>query len=253
MDSITSVFDIFLHLDKVLPALANEYGVWIYAILFLVLFAETGLVITPFLPGDSLLLTAGVLAGVVVTPAVVEGGVVVQPATHVLDIWAVLAVCMAGAIIGDSTNYWIGRLAGKRIIDSGRVIKREYVEQTALFFEKHGGKTVTIARFFPIVRTFAPFMAGVGCMHYPRFLSFSVGGTIAWVGLFAGGGFLFGKIPGVQENLEYAVMFVLALSVIPAFYHWLQKRRAKAAGTLDEAGAAAAVAAIEDGCSLEDK
>lgn len=235
MEIITGLFDIFFHLDAYLAEWAALYGPWIYGILFVVLFAETGLVITPFLPGDSLLLTAGVLAG--------------GPS---LDIGAVVTVCLAGAILGDSTNYWIGRLAGKRIIDSGRFVKREYVERTALFFEKHGGKTVTIARFFPIVRTFSPFMAGVGCMRYPRFLAFSVGGSIAWIGLFVGGGYLFGQIPGVQENLEYAVMFVLALSIIPAGYHWIQNRRLKAAGQVMHEDGAAALEAMES-CSTEDR
>lgn len=204
----TNPIDIFLHLDVYLQQLADLYGVWIYAILFLVLFCETGLVVTPFLPGDSLLLTAGVLAG-----------------SGVLNGWLVWTVCVAGAIIGDSVNYWIGRLAGKGIIESGRFIKRDYVDQTAAFFEKHGGKTVTIARFFPIVRTFAPFMAGVGRMHYPRFVAFSVFGTFLWVTLFVGTGALFGQIAWVRENLEFGVMLVLALSLIPAVWHWWERRK----------------------------
>lgn len=210
MDLIASVIDLFLNLDKHLATAAVQYGVWIYAILFAVLFAETGLIVTPFLPGDSLLLTAGVLAG-----------------AGTLDLGVLLTVCLVAPILGDTTNYWVGRLLGERLCQHGKIVKREYVERTAHFFEKHGGKTVTIARFFPIVRTFSPFMAGVGQMHFPRFLAFSVGGSILWVGLFAGGGALFGQIPWVQENLEYGVMFILALSVIPAGYHYLQSRREK--------------------------
>lgn len=208
MNAIGQLFDIFLHLDTYLETWAGLYGVWIYAILFLVLFCETGLVITPFLPGDSLLLTAGVLTG-----------------SGMLSFPILWTVCMAGAILGDSVNYWIGRLAGKGIIESGRIVKRKYVDQTAEFFKKHGGKTVTIARFFPIVRTFTPFMAGVGHMHYPRFLAFSVGGTLLWVTLFTGAGALFGKIPWVRENLEYGVMLVLILSVLPAVVHFVKSRR----------------------------
>lgn len=209
---MTQLFDIFLHLDVYLATLAEQYGPWIYAILFGVLFAETGLVITPFLPGDSLLLTAGVLAG-----------------AGTLDIGILFAVCLAGPIIGDSVNYWIGRLAGKGIIESGRFVKRDYVDRTAAFFEKHGGKTITIARFFPIVRTFAPFMAGVGRMNYGRFVAFSVAGTFLWIGLFLGGGYFFGRIPFVAENLEYGVMIVLAISLVPAAAHWVQHRRELAA------------------------
>jgi len=212
VDTISQLFDIFLHLDAYLADWAGLYGVWIYAILFLVLFCETGLVVTPFLPGDSLLLTAGVLTG-----------------SGVLSFPVLWSVCMAGAILGDSVNYWIGRLAGKGIIESGRIVKRGYIDQTAAFFEKHGGKTVTIARFFPIIRTFTPFMAGVGRMHYPRFLAFSVFGSLVWVTLFTGAGALFGKIPWVRENLEYGVMLVLALSLIPAVWHFIQSRRKPAA------------------------
>lgn len=208
MTTIASILDVFLHLDTVLGNLTLQYGSLIYLILFGVFFAETGLVVTPFLPGDSLLLTAGVLAG----------------GSH-LDFAYVWAVCTAGAILGDASNYWIGRLAGKRIIESGRFVKRDYVERTSGFFERHGGKTVTIARFFPIVRTFAPFMAGVGGMHFPRFLRFSVIGTLAWITLFAGAGYLFGQIAVVRDNLEWGVMFVLSLSLIPAVYHWQQRRK----------------------------
>ncbi len=209
MDLIANLFNMFLHLDVVLGDLAAQYGVWIYAILFGVLFAETGLVVTPFLPGDSLLLTAGVLAG-----------------AGTLDIRILLAVCLIAPIAGDSFNYLIGRTLGAKMVASGRFVKREYVDQTAAFFDKHGGKTITIARFFPIIRTFAPFMAGVGRMSYPRFLAFSIAGTFAWVGLFLGAGYFFGQIPFVRENLEFGVMIVLALSLIPAVYHWFQSRRA---------------------------
>jgi membrane-associated protein len=209
MELLGNLFDLFLHLDVYLAKAAAAYGPWIYAILFAVLFAETGLVFTPFLPGDSLLLTAGVLAG-----------------AGTLDIRILLAIALTAPIIGDSTNYLVGHVFGDRICASGRFIKREYVERTQAFFGKHGGKTITIARFFPIVRTFAPFLAGVGRMNYPRFLAFSAGGTVLWVTMFLLGGYFFGRIPAVAENLEYAVMFVLALSLIPATVHWVQRRRA---------------------------
>lgn len=212
MDFLTTIFDMFVHLDVYLAEAAVKYGVWIYGLLFGVLFAETGIVVTPFLPGDSLLLTGGVLAG-----------------AGTLDIGILLAVCLLGPILGDSVNYWIGRTIGQRLCDKRWLIKPEYVARTRAFFDKHGGKTVTIARFFPIVRTFAPFMAGVGHMPYQRFLAFSVGGTILWVGLFVGTGYFFGQIPVVAENLEYGVMFVLALSLIPALVHYIQRRKEQAA------------------------
>jgi len=209
--AIAKLFDMFMNLDVYLSSFAETYGTWwAYAILFAVLFCETGLVIMPLLPGDSLLLTAGVLSAG-------EGAILSFPI-----VWV---VCFSAVVIGDSVNYWVGRLIGTSLIESGRFVKREYVDRTAAFFEKHGGKTVSIARFFPIVRTFAPFMAGVGRMHYPRFLLFSVTGSLAWVTLFAGGGALFGNIPWVKDNLEFGVMFVLFMSLLPAMWHWIQSKR----------------------------
>jgi len=214
MELITNLFNIFMNLDVVLGEFAQTHGVWwAYGILFAVLFAETGLVVAPLLPGDSLLLTAGVLSA---------------GDKAILTFPIVWVVCFCAVVIGDSVNYWVGRLIGTGLIESGRFVKREYVDRTAAFFEKHGGKTVSIARFFPIVRTFAPFMAGVGRMHYPRFLIFSVSGSLAWVTLFAGGGALFGNIPWVKENLEFGVMFVLFMSLLPAMWHWFQSRRNRA-------------------------
>jgi membrane-associated protein len=189
--------------------------VWIYAILFAVIFMETGFVVTPLLPGDSLLLTAGVLAAQL-DP---------KSGAPVLNFAVLWLVCVVAAIAGDSTNYWIGRLAGAKLIKSGRFVKKEYVERTQAFFDRHGGKTVTIARFFVIVRTFAPFMAGVGGMHYPKFLAFSATGTLLWVTTFSGVGYLFGGVPFVRNNLEYGVMLILAASLIPGAWHWLGSRK----------------------------
>lgn len=217
--TLQKLVELFLHLDVYLSSAATQYGVWIYAILFAVIFMETGFVVTPLLPGDSLLLTAGVLAAQV-DPA--TGG----PVLNFAVLWV---ICVVAAVAGDSTNYWIGRLAGAKLIKSGRFVKREYVDRTEAFFAKHGGKTVTIARFFVIVRTFAPFMAGVGGMHYPRFLAFSVSGTLLWVTTFSGVGYLFGGVPFVRNNLEYGVMLILAASLIPGIWHWIGSRREAAA------------------------
>lgn len=222
MDLIQQLFDLFLHLDVYLSSAASQYGPWVYAILFAVIFMETGFVVTPFLPGDSLLLTAGVLSAQI-------DPVTGDPVLNFVVLWL---VCCTAAILGDSVNYWIGRTAGKGLIKSGRFVKQEHVARTEAFFDRHGGKTVTIARFFVIVRTFTPFMAGVGRMHYPRFVLFSVTGTLLWVTLFAGAGYLFGGIPFVRENLEYGVMIILAVSLIPGVMHWVKSRRegAEAAG-----------------------
>jgi membrane-associated protein len=162
MDFLMSAIDMFLHVDRHLAELAMNYGVWVYALLFLILFCETGVVVTPFLPGDSLLFAVGALAAV-----------------GVLDVVTVLALLTAAAILGDNTNYFIGRTVGPRIFtEHNRLLKREHLLRTQRFYETHGGKAVVLARFVPIVRTFAPFVAGVGRMHYPRFLAFDVGGGI---------------------------------------------------------------------------
>lgn len=176
-----------------------NYGVWVYALLFLIVFLETGVVVTPFLPGDSLLFATGALA-----------------AAGVLDITTVLLLLTAAAIIGDNTNYFIGRAVGPRVFkEHSRWLKREHLTRTQRFYERHGGKTVVMARFVPIVRTFAPFVAGVGRMHYPRFLAFDVGGGILWVWGFGLLGYFFGNRPIVKENFGLAIIGVIVISLVP--------------------------------------
>jgi membrane-associated protein len=208
------LIDLFLNLDTVLASWVDQYGPLVYGMLWLVVFCETGLVVTPFLPGDSLLFTAGALGGI-----------------GALDIRILAAVFLSAAIIGDTTNYFIGRLFGTRIIASGkgRALKPHYLGQTEAFFDRHGGKTIALARFFPIIRTFTPFMAGIGRMSLPRFWAFSIAGTLAWVGIFLGAGYFFGNIPVIQENLEFLVIGIIAVTLAPSAYHgirhWLASRK----------------------------
>jgi len=212
MEPLQGVVDLFLNLDQHLAAATSAYGAWIYALLFLIIFMETGVVITPFLPGDSLLFAAGALA------AVGEG----------LDVWLLLLVLMVAAVLGDSVNYSIGRRWGRAILDSGRfsrVIKPHHVTDTEQFFERHGGKTITIARFFPFIRTFAPFVAGMSRMDRLRFTMFNVAGGIAWVLLFVLAGYFFGNIPFVEKNLEVLILGIIGFSVVPAIYHAIANRR----------------------------
>jgi membrane-associated protein len=199
MDLLTSAFEAFLHIDRHLLDLAMTYGAWIYGILFLIVFLETGVVVTPFLPGDSLLFATGALA-----------------AAGVLDLGTVLVLLCAAAIIGDNMNYWIGRGVGPRVFtESSRLLKREYLLRTKRFYEKHGGKTVVLARFMPIVRTFSPFVAGIGRMRYARFLAFDVGGGIFWVCGFGLLGYFFGNAPIVKQNFGLVIVAVIVLSLVP--------------------------------------
>jgi membrane-associated protein len=193
-----------------LQILTAAYGGWIYGILFLIIFCETGLVVTPFLPGDSLLFAAGVLSS--------------AAQLNVLVLWVVV---FAGALIGDNTNYFIGRFFGHRIIDSGKisaVMKPEYIERTQAFFRKHGGKTISLARFFPIIRTYAPFMAGVGRMKWTRFVAFSALGSSAWITASVGAGWFLGGIPFVQKHFEVIVIAIILVSLSPAVIHAIQSR-----------------------------
>jgi membrane-associated protein len=188
-----------LHVDRYLLDLANMYGVWIYAILFVVIFMETGVVVTPFLPGDSLLCATGALA-----------------AAGVLDVAKILTLLTVAAVIGDNLNYAIGRFVGPRVFTArSRWLKQDYLLRTQRFYEKHGGKAVVLARFVPIVRTFAPFVAGVGRMRYARFLAFDVGGGILWVWSFGLLGYFFGNHPLVKENFGLAIIAVIVLSLLP--------------------------------------
>lgn len=207
-----SLIDVLLHLDVFLDQLIGQYGVWIYAILFLVIFCETGLVVMPFLPGDSLLFLAGALA-----------------ALGNLDLYALFACLGIAAVLGDSTNYWLGRHFGIRLFAKAdsKIFRRQYLTMTEDFYAKHGGKTVTIARFLPIVRTFAPFVAGLGHMPYPRFLAFSVAGTVLWVGGLCTLGYLFGNLPFIRNNLTLMILAVIGLSLLPMMIGGLRHQWAK--------------------------
>lgn len=192
--------DLILHLDVYLDLLVTNYGTWVYAILFLVIFCETGLVVMPFLPGDSLLFIAG---------AVAAGGA--------MDPLLLAGLLMLAAILGDSTNYLIGRTAGEKLFSNpnSKIFRRDYLQQTHDFYDKHGGKTVTLARFLPIIRTFAPFVAGVGKMNYLRFFGFSILGTVLWVGGLVTLGYFFGNVPFIKQNLSLLVVGIILVSLLP--------------------------------------
>jgi membrane-associated protein len=213
MEVVKSLVDLFLHLDTHLASLIAQYGEWTYGILFLVVFCETGLVVTPFLPGDSLLFAAGTFAGI-----------------GSLDPLFVAPLLYTASAAGDSTNYWIGRFIGPPAFGGTiRLLKREYLDQTREFYARHGRKTVILARFLPIVRTFAPFVAGVGQMGYGRFLSYSLAGSLAWVGLFVGAGYFFGNLPAVRDHFSVVVMAIIAVSLLPMGLEvvkgWLSRRQ----------------------------
>lgn len=204
MELLTNLFDIFLHIDEYLGDIVRTFGVWTYVLLFLVIFAETGLVVTPFLPGDSLLFAAGAIAALV-------------PDT--LNIAVLVVVLIFAAILGDTANYWIGHWVGPKAF-SGKVrfLKKEHLDRTNAFYDKHGGKTIILARFVPIVRTFAPFVAGIGAMNYSKFIAYNVVGGIAWVLIFTLLGYFFGNVPFVQHNFEYVIIAIVLISVLPAVW-----------------------------------
>jgi membrane-associated protein len=207
MDLIHSLIDFILHLDVKLAQIITQYGAWTYGILFFVIFMETGFVITPFLPGDSLLFAAGTFA-----------------ARGWLNVWVLLILLSIAAVLGDTVNYWIGHYLGDRAYNV-KWIKREYLDRTHAFFEKHGGKTIFLARFVPIVRTFAPFVAGMGKMSYSYFFSYNVFGGITWVFLFTLIGYFFGNLPFVQKNFELVIVAILLISVVPIVYEFFKARR----------------------------
>src|SRR3989338_11387674 len=210
MELLGQIVDIVLHLDQHLAWFLNQYGTWIYALLFLIVFAETGLVVMPFLPGDSLLFVAGTLAG--------GGG---------MHVGWLAATLMAAAIMGDSTNYWIGRYVGPKVFkrEDSWFFHRNHLIRTERFYERHGGKTVVLARFLPILRTFAPFVAGVGRMPYGRFLFFSVSCTVLWVGSLVAAGYFFGALPIVKQNLSLVILGIIILSILPGVIEYLRHRR----------------------------
>lgn len=213
---LSSIIDIFLHLDVHLAQLSAAYGTLIYVILFLIIFAETGLVVTPFLPGDSLLFAAGALASI---------------ESSGLSITLMWGLLVAAAILGDNTNYYIGRILGPKVFNKEKslFLNPKYLAQTQEFYREHGGKTVLLARFMPIFRTFAPFVAGVGRMNYRKFLSFSVLGSLLWMSTFLGAGYYFGNLPSVKSNFHIVIFTVIGVSFLPmvvsAFRHRLLARR----------------------------
>jgi membrane-associated protein len=212
MDALRHVIDLFLHLDKHLQPFLETYGGWTYLLLFAIVFCETGLVVTPFLPGDSLLFAAGAFAA----PG--------QP----LSLGMLVAVLCLAAVLGDTANYWVGYLLGERLLESKRFIKPKHVAYTHEFYEKYGGKTIIIARFVPIVRTLAPFVAGVGRMRYRRFMSFNIVGGVAWVLLCTLAGRLFGGLEIVKKNFSLVVLVIIALSLVPAVWEVVRARRSPA-------------------------
>lgn len=211
MDLLLHFLDMMLHLDRYLTELVTDYGPWVYGILFLIIFCETGLVVTPFLPGDSLLFVAGMLAG-----------------AGLLDpIWLMLLLILA-AILGDSVNYSIGRWVGPAVFrkEEGRFFKKKHLEYTQRFYERHGGKTIIIARFVPIVRTFAPFVAGIGNMVYRRFLAYNVAGAILWVVSLVTAGYFLGDLPVIKDNLTAVIFGIIFISLLPGLIEYWRHRRA---------------------------
>ena len=212
MDLILYLWDIVVHLDQHLAALLQQHGRWIYLLLFVIIFCETGLVVTPFLPGDSLLFVAGALW-----------------ATAGMDAAALCATLVVAAVCGDNVNYWVGRYLGPRVFrwEDSRIFNRRALEYTREFYARHGGKTVVIARWMPLVRTFAPFVAGIGKMAYPRFLLFSVGGGVLWVVALIYLGVFFGNLTVVKQNLTVAILAVIALSLVPIAVELVRHRLRK--------------------------
>lgn len=218
MDQLIAFFsyliDLFVHLDVHLNELVITFGGWVYGILFLIIFCETGLVVTPFLPGDSLLFATGALAAIEGSP---------------LDIKIVAVLLYCAAVLGDSTNYFIGRHIGPKIFaaESSWILNKKHLLTAQAFYERHGGKTIILARFIPIIRTFAPFVAGVGRMNYKKFLTYSVSGSLLWIPPFLFGGYFLGNLPSVKRNFHVIIVVILVISVLPGVLHYLKSRFGK--------------------------
>ena len=211
MEFLKNIIEIFLHIDKNLMAVAQTYGGLIYVILFLVIFMETGLVVTPFLPGDSLLFAAGALAAL--------GAFKI--------FWLYLIVAIA-AVLGDTVNYWVGHFIGPKAFNSnGKFLKKEYLDKAQTFYDKYGGKAIILARFVPIVRTFAPFVAGIGKMNYGKFIMFNFIGGVVWTALFTFGGYFLGNIPIIKENFHYMVLIIIAVSLVPIIFEIIKANSVK--------------------------
>lgn len=220
MDFLKEWIEFILHAENHLVVFIQNYGLWVYALLFLIIFCETGLVVTPFLPGDSLLFTVGALAA--------------RPEMN-LRVEIIVPLLLVAAIVGDSVNYAIGKWIGPRVFQfqSNRFFNRDHLMKAHAFYEKYGGRAIILARFVPIVRTFAPFVAGVGTMDYRKFILYNVSGAVLWVGLFVGAGFMFGGLEVVQKNMKIVILGIIVVSVLPIVWEmgkaWLEKRRANAA------------------------
>ncbi len=209
MELLRKFIDLVLHLDKHLDGLIQQYGPWVYVILFLIIFCETGLVVTPILPGDSLLFAVGAMAA----------------RENSLNIWILLATLTIAAILGDTVNYWIGKYSGEKLTQRfPKLIKKEYLDKTHAFYERYGGKTIIIARFVPIVRTFAPFVAGAGKMTYGKFMSFNVAGALLWMGTLLPAGYFFGNFPIVKNNFGLVVIGIIIVSILPAVVEIIRER-----------------------------
>ena len=214
MDLLTLIVDFILHVDVHLQELMNNYGLWVYGILFLIIFSETGLVVTPFLPGDSLLFAAGALT-----------------VGSAMDVNILALVLIVAAVLGNITNYTIGHFFGAKLFNNpdSKIFRRDYLDKTHAFFDKHGGKTIIITRFLPIVRTFAPFVAGMGAMTYKRFMAFNIVGGILWVCSFVYAGYLFGNMPIVRQNFTLLVMGIIVFSILPIVIETVRHRLKRSA------------------------
>ena len=206
------IFEFILHIDEHLINIVNQFGMLAYGLIFLIIFAETGLVVTPFLPGDSLLFAVGTLS-----------------ATGVLNVWIIYFSLLVAAILGDTTNYWIGHKMGARVFSkkNSRIFNQAYLAKTEAYYEKYGGKTIILARFLPIVRTFAPFVAGVGRMHYGKFFTYNVVGGFIWVTLFVWLGYFFGRLEFIKKNFELAVVGIILFSLVPVVYEYFSHKKDK--------------------------
>jgi membrane-associated protein len=212
MNFITSFFDFIMNLDKNLTHIVQDYGIWTYLLLFIIIFCETGLVVTPFLPGDSLIFVIGALSA---------GGEI--------NLAVIVLVLICAAILGDTANYHIGKLIGAKVFrkEKVRFFKKEYLIRTHEFYNKYGGKTITIARFIPIIRTFAPFVAGMGSMTYWKFIVYNIVGAILWVALFIAGGYFFGNIPAVKNNFTFVIFAIIFISLLPGIITFIKSKRKK--------------------------
>jgi membrane-associated protein len=214
VDLATLFWDWIVHLDAHLAEFVRLHGPWVYALLFAIVFCETGLVVTPFLPGDSLLFVAGAVAAV-----------------GDMNIFAVVATLIAAALCGDNVNYWVGRFVGPRVFTvQSRWLNARHLQRAHDFYERHGGKTIILARFVPIVRTYAPFVAGIGAMPYLRYLSFCVAGAVIWVGSICTVGYFFGNLPAVKNNLTVVILAIVLLSISPGIIAWLRSRSVRSQG-----------------------